>query len=149
MPAPFDIEHSLLMQASGAKAVSFGPSESELPRRHEVKRYWGGSHRWIESLPPKLAAYELTPGRGMYKPSVEPHCVHNRPAISLSVALCFTAVIEREHMTETFNGSQRSFHLHRQRPGQSPPLMWPKCLPCDPGGSSGTCARDRSQNGTA
>src|SRR5262252_9898876 len=35
-PAHFDIEHSLLMQVSGAKRVSFGRFESEEARRHEV-----------------------------------------------------------------------------------------------------------------
>jgi hypothetical protein len=57
--AHFGIEHSLLMQVSGAKTVSFGRFESELARRHEVKGYWDGLHGRIESLPPKLAAYRL------------------------------------------------------------------------------------------
>ena len=109
MPAHFDIEHSLLMPASGATTIGFGPRESELPRRHEVQRYWGASHRWIESLPPKLAPYEVTPGRGVCKPPVEPHWVHNRPAISLSVTLCFAAITERENAIETFNGSSGRF----------------------------------------
>ena len=81
-PAHFDIEHSLLMQVSGAKTVSFGRFATEADRRHEVERYWDGSHGRIESLPPELALYPLTPGRGVYIPPIAPHWVHNGPAIS-------------------------------------------------------------------
>jgi hypothetical protein len=122
-PAHFDIEHSLLMQVSGSKTVSFGRFESESSRRHEVKRYWDGSHGRIESLPPELASYPLTPGRGVYIPPVAPHWVHNGPAISLSVTLTyFTAASERENMIEAFNGHLRSFHLNPRQAGQSAPV---------------------------
>jgi hypothetical protein len=119
-PAHFDIEHSLLMQVSGCKTVSFGCFESDLARRHEVERYWDGSHGRIESLPPELASYPLTPGRGVYIPPVAPHWVHNGPAISLSVTLTyFTAATERENMIEAFNGHLRSLHLTPRPPGRS------------------------------
>ena len=119
-PAHFDIEHSLLMQVSGSKRVSFGRFENELARRHEVERYWDGSHGRIESLPPELASYHLTPGRGVYIPPVAPHWVHNGPAVSLSVTLTyFTAATVRENMIEAFNGHLRSFHMDPRQPGQS------------------------------
>lgn len=119
-PAHFDIEHSLLMQVSGAKAVSFGRFESDRDRRHEVERYWDGSHGRIESLPPELASYPLTPGRGVYIPPIAPHWVHNGPAISLSVTLTyFTAASERENLIEAFNGRLRSAHLAPRQPGRS------------------------------
>lgn len=119
-PAHFDIEHSLLMQVSGSKTVSFGRFESDLARRREVERYWDGSHGRIESLPPELASYQLTPGRGVYIPPVAPHWVHNGPAISLSVTLTyFTAATERENLIEAFNSHLRSFHLNPRQPGQS------------------------------
>ena len=119
-PAHFDIEHSLLMQVSGSKTVSFGRFENDLARRHEVERYWDGSHGRIESLPPELASYPLTPGRGVYIPPVAPHWVHNGPAVSLSVTLTyFTAATERENMIEALNGRLRSFHLDPRQPGQS------------------------------
>ena len=119
-PAHFDIEHSLLMQVSGSKTVSFGRFENDLARRHEVERYWDGSHGRIESLPPELAAYPLSPGRGVYIPPVAPHWVHNGPAISLSVTLTyFTAATERENMIEAFNSRLRSFHLDPRQPGRS------------------------------
>ena len=119
-PAHFDIEHSLLMQVSGSKTVSFGRFENDLVRRHEVERYWDGSHGRIESLPPELASYPLTPGRGVYIPPVAPHWVHNGPAVSLSVTLTyFTAATERENMIEAFNGRLRSFHMDPRQPGQS------------------------------
>ncbi len=119
-PAHFDIEHSLLMQVSGAKTVSFGHFESERDRRHEVERYWDGSHGRIESLPPELASYPLTPGRGVYIPPVAPHWVHNGPAISLSVTLTyFTAATERENLIEAFNGRLRAVHLTPRQPGRS------------------------------
>jgi hypothetical protein len=119
-PAHFDIEHSLLMQVSGAKTVSFGRFENDLARRHEVERYWDGSHGRIQSLPPELASYPLMPGRGVYIPPVAPHWVHNGPAISLSVTLTyFTAATVRENRVEAFNGHLRSLHLNPRPPGQS------------------------------
>jgi hypothetical protein len=119
-PAHFDIEHSLLMQVSGFKTVSFGHFESDADRRHEVERYWDGSHGRIESLPPELASYPLTPGRGVYIPPIAPHWVHNGPAISLSVTLTyFTAATERENLIEAFNGHLRSLHLAPRPPGRS------------------------------
>jgi hypothetical protein len=121
-PAHFDIEHSLLMQVSGSKKVSFGRFETDAARRHEVERYWDGSHGRIEFLPPELASYSLTPGRGVYIPPVAPHWVHNGPAISLSVTLTyFTAATERENMIEAFNARLRRLHLTPRHPGQSAP----------------------------
>jgi hypothetical protein len=121
-PAHFDIEHSLLMQVSGSKTVSFGRFESDQARRHEVERYWDGSHGRIESLPPQLASYPLAPGRGVYIPPVAPHWVHNGPAISLSVTLTyFTAATERENMIEAFNARLRQLHLAPRPPGRSVP----------------------------
>lgn len=122
-PAHFDIEHSLLMQVSGSKKVSFGRFESERARRHEVERYWDGSHGRIESLPQELASYSLTPGRGVYIPPVAPHWVHNGPAISLSVTLTyFTAATERENMIEALNGHLRHLHMTPRPPGRSVPV---------------------------
>jgi hypothetical protein len=121
-PAHFDIEHSLLMQVSGAKTVHFGHFETEATRWHEVERYWDGSHGRIESLPPELASYSLTPGRGVYIPPIAPHWVHNGPAISLSVTLTyFTAASERENLIEAFNARLRQLHMKPRHPGQSAP----------------------------
>jgi hypothetical protein len=119
-PAHFDIEHSLLMQVSGAKTVSLGSFPADRDRRHEIDRYWDGSHGRIESLPPELASYELTPGRGVYIPPVAPHWVRNGPAISLSVTLTyFTAATERGTLVEAFNAQLRRMHMHPRHPGQS------------------------------
>jgi hypothetical protein len=119
-PAHFDIEHSLLMQVNGFKTVSFGRFASDLDRRHEVDRYWDGSHGRIEKLPPELASYPLTPGRGVYIPPIAPHWVHNGPAISLSVTLTFfTAGTERDNLIEAFNARLRRLHLVPRPPGQS------------------------------
>ncbi len=121
-PAHFDIEHSLLMQVSGSKKVSFGRFETDTDRWHEVDRYWDGSHGRIESLPPELASYSLTPGRGVYIPPVAPHWVHNGPAISLSVTLTyFTSATERENMVEAFNAHLRRLHMTPRHAGQSAP----------------------------
>jgi hypothetical protein len=122
-PAHFDIEHSLLMQVSGSKTVSFGRFPSEQARRREVERYWDGSHGRIESLPAELESYRLTPGRGVYIPPVAPHWVHNGPASSLSVTLTyFSAATERENMIEAFNARLRPFHLRPRQPGLSAPI---------------------------
>jgi hypothetical protein len=121
-PAHFDIEHSLLMQVSGSKTVSFGRFETDADRWHEVERYWDGSHGRIESLPPELASYPLTRGRGVYIPPVSPHWVHNGPAISLSVTLTyFTAATERENMIEAFNARLRQLRMTPRHAGQSAP----------------------------
>ncbi len=122
-PAHFDIEHSLLMQVSGSKLVSFGHFATEEDRRHEVDRYWDGSHGRIESLPPELASYQLSPGLGVYIPPVAPHWVHNGPAISLSVTLTyFTTATERENMIEAFNAKLRRLHVTPRPPGHSGPV---------------------------
>ena len=62
-PVHYDIEHSLLMQVRGTKVVSVGRFESDALRRHEFDRYWNGSHGRIETQPPEVASYTLTPGR--------------------------------------------------------------------------------------
>jgi hypothetical protein len=122
-PAHFDIEHSLLMQVSGTKAVSFGHFETAEARQREIERYWDGSHGRIEDLPRELALFPLTPGRGVYIPPVEPHWVHNGPAISTSVTLTyFTAATERENMIEAFNARLRPLHLSPRPAGRSVPV---------------------------
>jgi hypothetical protein len=119
-PVHFDIEHSLLMQVSGTKVVSIGRFESDAARRHEVDRYWDGSHGRIESLPPEVATYTLTPGRGVYIPPGTPHWVHNGPDISLSVTLTyFTAATVRENLVEDINAHLRRRHMHPREPGHS------------------------------
>jgi hypothetical protein len=119
-PVHFDIEHSLLMQVSGSKTVSIGCFESDAVRRHEFDRYWDGSHGRIETLPPEVAAYPLTPGRAVYIPPGTPHWVHNGPDISLSVTLTyFTAATVRENRIEDFNSHLRRWHVKTREPGLS------------------------------
>ena len=119
-PVHFDIEHSLLMQVSGKKTVSIGRWESDAARRHEVDRYWDGSHGRIENLPPEVAAYTMTPGRAVYIPPGTPHWVHNGPDISLSVTLTyFTAATVRENRIEDFNSHLRRRHMNPREPGHS------------------------------
>jgi cupin superfamily protein len=119
-PVHFDIEHSLLMQVGGTKTVSVGCYESDAVRRHEVNRYWDGSHGRIETLPREVAAYTLTPGRALYIPPGTPHWVHNGPDISLSVTLTyFTAATVRENRIEDFNSRLRHRHLNPREPGHS------------------------------
>lgn len=119
-PVHFDIEHSLLMQVSGSKTVSIGRYESSAVRRHEIERYWDGSHGRIEALPPEVATYTLTPGRAVYIPPGTPHWVQNGPDISLSVTLTyFTDATVRENRIEDFNAYLRRWHMNPQEPGQS------------------------------
>jgi JmjC domain len=119
-PVHFDIEHSLLMQVSGCKTVSIGRFESDATRRHELDRYWDGSHGRIENLQPEVASYAMTPGRGVYIPPGTPHWVHNGPDISLSVTLTyFTAATVRENRIENFNAKLRRRNLNPQEPGRS------------------------------
>lgn len=147
-PAHFDIEHSLLMQVSGSKTVSFGRFEDDLARRHEVERYWDGSHGRIESLPPELASYQLTPGRGVYIPPIAPHWVHNGPAISLSVTLTyFTDATVRENQIEAFNGHLRSLHLNPRPPGRSASADMAKAALMRAWGLARRTGRGRKQEG--
>ena len=119
-PVHFDIEHSLLMQVSGSKTVSIGRWESDAARRHEINRYWDGSHGRIEAVPPEEAAYTMTPGRAVYIPPNTPHWVHNGPDISLSVTLTyFTAATVRENRIEGFNSHLRRRHMTPREPGHS------------------------------
>jgi len=119
-PVHFDIEHSLLMQVSGCKTVSIGRFETDAVRRREIDRYWDGSHGRIESLPPEVAAYPMTPGRAVYIPPCTPHWVHNGPDISLSVTLTyFTAATVRQNRIEAFNSHLRRRHLKPREPGHS------------------------------
>jgi hypothetical protein len=119
-PAHFDIEHSLLMQVSGAKTVSIGRFESDQTKRHEVERYWDGSHGRVEGMPTEVASYSLTPGRGVYIPPVVPHWVHNGPAISLSVTLTyFTGATDQQNLIEACNARLRRMHLNPRQPGES------------------------------
>lgn len=119
-PVHFDIEHSLLMQVSGTKTVSIGAYASEAVRRHEIDRYWDGSHGRIEALPEEIATYTLRPGKAVYIPPGTPHWVHNGPEISASVTLTyFTAATVRENRIEDFNSILRRLHLHPRPPGHS------------------------------
>lgn len=119
-PVHFDIEHSLLVQVSGSKRVSIGRFESEAAHRHEVDRYFDGSHGRIESMPAELTSFDLEPGTGVYIPSLVPHWVHNDPAISISITLTyFTAATLRDSRIEDFNSHLRRFHLNPRPPGRS------------------------------
>lgn len=116
-PAHFDIEHSLLMQIRGSKTVSVGDF-GDATRRHEVDRYWDGSHGRVESMPEEIASFRLEPGRGVYLPPIVPHWVHNGPDISLSVTLTyFTATSVRQNRVEDFNSLLRRLRLTPQPPG--------------------------------
>lgn len=119
-PVHFDIEHSLLMQVSGTKTVSVGRYESNEVARHELDRYWDGSHGRIEDLPTEVAAFTLTPGSGVYIPPGTPHWVRNGPDISSSVTLTyFTAATVRENRIEDLNSLLRRAHLRPRQPGGS------------------------------
>jgi hypothetical protein len=119
-PVHFDIEHSLLMQVGGSKTVSIGRFDSDADRRHEIDRYWDGSHGRIETLPPEEAVYTVTPGRAVYIPPGTPHWVQNGPDISLSVTLTyFTAATVRENRIEDFNSHLRRRQMKPREPGRS------------------------------
>jgi hypothetical protein len=119
-PVHFDIEYSLLMQVRGSRTLSIGRYASDAVRRHEVDRYWDGSHGRIEDLPEEVCTYTLKPGRAVYIPAGTPHWVHNGPDISQSVTFTyFTASTVRENRIEDFNSRVRRLHLHPREPGHS------------------------------
>ena len=119
-PVHFDIEHSLLTQVRGSRKLSIGRYASDAVRRHEVDRYWDGSHGRIEALPEEVATFNLRPGRAVYIPAGTPHWVHNGPEISQSVTFTyFTAATVRENRIEDFNSRLRRIHLNPREPGHS------------------------------
>jgi hypothetical protein len=120
-PAHFDIEHSLIMQVRGQKRLTFGRFETPEAERHEVLRYWNGSHGRIEALPPEFAAFDLTPDVGVYIPPITPHWVRNGDAVSISVTLTFfTPDTDRESLVQAFNARLRRMHRSPKWPGESP-----------------------------
>jgi hypothetical protein len=122
-PAHFDIEHSLIMQVRGRKRLTFGRFERPEDEHHEVRRYWDGSHGRIETLPPELAAFDLTPGAGASIPPVAPHWVRNGDAVSISVTLTFfTPDTDRESLAHAFNARLRRMRMSPRWPGESPLL---------------------------
>ena len=119
-PVHFDIEYSLLMQVRGSRRLSIGRYASDAVRRHEVDRYWDGSHGRIEELPEEVATFTLRPGRAVYIPAGTPHWVHNGPDISQSVTFTyFTAATVRENRVEDLNSRLRRLHLSPREPGRS------------------------------
>jgi len=119
-PVHFDIEHSLLTQVRGSRKLSIGRYACDAVRRHEVDRYWDGSHGRIEALPEEVATFNLRPGRAVYIPAGTPHWVHNGPEISQSVTFTyFTAATVRENRIEDFNSRLRRIHLNPREPGHS------------------------------
>jgi hypothetical protein len=120
-PAHFDLEHSLIMQMHGHKRLTFGRFETPEAERHEVVRYWEGSHGRVEALPPEFASFELTRGVGVYIPPITPHWVRNGDAVSISVTLTFfTPDTDRESLVQSFNARLRKLHLSPRWPGESP-----------------------------
>ncbi len=120
-PVHFDIECSMLMQVSGRKRVTIGRWESESDRRHEIERYFDGSHGRMESVPPEFEQIELEPGTGVFIPPNEPHWVHNHDNTSVSITLTFfTSRTLRNSRIEDLNSHLRNrFHLHPRPPGTS------------------------------
>jgi hypothetical protein len=119
-PVHFDIEYSLLMQVRGSRTLSIGRYASDAIRRHEVDRYWDGSHGRIEELPEEVVTFTLRPGRAVYIPAGTPHWVHNGPDISQSVTFTyFTSATVRENRVEDLNSRLRRLHLSPREPGRS------------------------------
>ena len=120
-PVHFDIECSLLMQAGGCKRVTVGRWESDAANRHEIERYFDGSHGRMESVPPAFADFELEPGVGVYIPHNVPHWVHNHDEASFSITLTFfTTTSLRHSRIEDLNAHlRRKFHVRPRPPGTS------------------------------
>ena len=119
-PVHFDIENSLLMQANGAKTVSFGSFGDTQAGRYEIERYWGGSHGRVESMPAELGTFPLTSGSGVYLPPLVPHWVHNGPAVSISITFTyFTNASVRRNRIEDLNARLRRLRLSPRPPGES------------------------------
>jgi hypothetical protein len=119
-PAHFDVEHSLIMQVRGNRTLSFGSFSGGRVRKHEIRRYWNGSHGKIESLPEESMAFDLGPGVGGYIPPITPHWIRNGPAPSLSVTMTFfTPDTEQDMLIQAFNARLRKFRMSPRDPGES------------------------------
>ena len=121
-PVHYDIEHSLILQISGAKTLIVGEFPDVGARQHELERYWSdGSHGRMASVPPERVRYELSPGVGVYVPPFVPHWVYNSNAPSLSVTLTFyTRDSEDDIILQVVNSRLRRIGLSPRRPGESP-----------------------------
>jgi hypothetical protein len=118
--AHFDVEHSLLLQLRGRRALSFGEFTDQASRDNEVARYWQGSFGKLTTMPTPSHDLTIGPGDGVYIPPYRPHWLSNGEDVSLSLTLTFfTRENETESLVQAFNGHLRRLGVSPRREGES------------------------------
>jgi hypothetical protein len=122
-PVHFDPEHNFLLQISGIKQIGIGKFPDRASEIRALDRYYDGSHRNLDSVPPTSSAHVMNPGDGVYVYPWAPHWVHNGPEPSVSLSLTFrTGRSQRIENACMFN---RKLRIHGLRPhpaGEFEPL---------------------------
>lgn len=122
-PVHFDPEHNFLLQISGIKQISIGRFADRASEVHALDRYYDGSHRNLDKVPPTSSVHVMNPGEGVYIYPWAPHWVHNGPEPSISLSLTF-----RTHRSERIENAcmfNRKLRLHGLKPrpaGEFEPL---------------------------
>jgi hypothetical protein len=119
--AHFDIEHSFLLQLEGERTLGFGRFADREQREREVHRYWNGSFGRLETLPERIAEFELAPGRGAYIPPYTPHWLTNGDSTSLSLTITFFDRSNAdESMVQAFNEKVSRLGIDPKAYGDAP-----------------------------
>ncbi|MGN6250787.1 MAG: JmjC domain-containing protein [Marmoricola sp.] len=121
-PAHFDVEHSLLMQLSGHRTLSFGAFPSAGEREREIHRMWTqASFGRMESMPVPTTEVELGPGVGAYIPPYTPHWITNGDLPSLSLTVTFyERSNEDESAVQVLNERLRGWGVRPRAYGERP-----------------------------
>jgi hypothetical protein len=121
-PAHFDVEHSLLMQLSGHRTLSFGTFPSAGEREREVHRMWTqASFGRMEAMPEPTTQVELGPRVGAYIPPYTPHWISNGDESSLSLTVTFyERSNEDESAVQVLNERLRGWGIRPRPYGERP-----------------------------
>ena len=113
-PVHFDPEHNFLLQISGIKQISIGKFPDRESELRALDRYYDGSHRNLDKVPPTSSIHVMNPGDGVYVYPWAPHWVHNGPEPSISLSLTYrTGRSQRIENACMFN---RKLRIHGLRP---------------------------------
>jgi hypothetical protein len=122
-PVHFDPEHNFLLQISGIKQISIGKFADRASEIQALDRYYDGSHRNLDKVPPTSSVHVMNPGDGAYVYPWAPHWVHNGPEPSISLSITFrTRRSQRIENACMFNRKLRVHGLKPRPAGDFEPL---------------------------
>jgi hypothetical protein len=120
-PMHIDPEHSMLLQVRGVKRVFVAGRLEPAVLRREVARYFDGEPCDFDALRQGSDELLLTPGTGVYFPSIVPHWVETEGAeTSTSFSIVFyTQFSRRAELVHKLNKRLRKVGLSPRPPGAS------------------------------